>query len=55
LGDKLRVVKSAAKSKYGEEGRTEIERRNIFAASVSRYVKQAKQIIAATTEGKFPA
>ena len=55
LGDKLRVVKSAAKSKYGEEGRTEIERRNILAASVSRYVKQAKQIIAATAEGKFPA
>ena len=55
LGDKLRVVKSAEKSKYGEEGRTEIERRNILAASVSRYVKQAKQIIAATAEGKFPA
>jgi len=36
-------------------GRTEIERRNILAASVSRYVKQAKQIIAATAEGKFPA
>jgi len=55
LGNKLRVVKSLAKSKYGEEGRTEIERRNILAASVSRYVKQAKQIIAATAEGKFPA
>ena len=49
------MVKSAEKSKYGEEGRTKIERRNILAASISRYVKQAKQIIAAMAEGKFPA
>lgn len=55
LGDKLRVVKSAEKSKNEIEERSEIERRNILAASVSRYVKQAKEIIAATAQGIFPA
>ena len=55
LGDKLKIVKNATVAKSELIGRTEIERRNILAASVSRYVKQAKQIIAATAEGKFPA
>jgi hypothetical protein len=55
LGDKLRLVKNATVAKSELIGRTEIERRNILAASVSRYVKQAKQIIAATAGGKFPA
>ena len=55
LGDKLKIVKNATTVKNELIGRTEIERRNILAASVSRYVKQAKKIIAATAEGKFPA
>jgi len=28
--------------------------RNTLAATVSRYVRQAKSVIAGTTEGKFP-
>lgn len=55
LGDKLKIVKNATVAKNELIGRTEIERRNILAASVGRYVKQAKKIIAATAEGKFPA
>ena len=54
LGDRLKIVKNASEAKNELIGRTEIERRNILAASVSRYVKQAKRIIAGAGEGRFP-
>jgi|GEM_PF-4139286 len=55
LGEKLRIAKADGVSQKVMDERTEIERRNILAASVSRYIKQAQVIIDGTAEGRFPA
>ena len=55
LGEKLRIAKADGVSQKVMDERTEIERRNILAASVSRYIKQAQVMIDGTAEGRFPA
>lgn len=54
IGAKLKINKSAIKDAQSAAKEDRHMGRNTLAATVSRYVKQAKSLIANTAEGKFP-
>ena len=54
IGIELRLNKDAAKDAQSQFSEERLEGRNVLAATVSRYVKQAKAIIANTAKGQFP-
>lgn len=54
IGIKLNLNKLSAVSAVSAASIDRLEGRNVLAATVSRYIKQAKLIIANTTEGVFP-
>lgn len=54
LGRDLKLNKNAIKDAQSESSHDRLVGRNILAATVSRYVRQAKAVIANTALGKFP-
>jgi hypothetical protein len=54
IGKALKINKAAIKDAVCADTEDRLVGRNILAATVSRYVKQAKSMIENTSEGKFP-
>jgi hypothetical protein len=55
IGAKLNINDKAMKDAVSKSTADRHIGRNTLAATVSRYVRQAKSVIAGTTEGKFPS
>lgn len=54
LGVEMKLNRSAAKDAVSTSTHDRLEGRNVLAATVSRYVRQARGLIANTAHGKFP-
>jgi hypothetical protein len=54
IGAKLKINREAIKDATSEHHADRLVGRNILAATVSRYLRQAKALIANTAQGRFP-